>query len=138
MTNIYNQQALLTPLLGVKITAESTFDPSNSSIKDSIFIWLYHIKVVNYTADNIKVVSGRWEIFDKYGKAELEDKALLNNPYVIKSGQSSGCTNIIRLFSDSGIIYGKYFFVNILTDEEFFVNIEAVSLDSILEGKSWN
>ncbi len=138
MTNIYTQRTLLMPKTGVRVVADSTFDPVNSNIKDSLFIWLYNIKVENYTADNIKVISGRWEIFDKYGKAELEDKALFNNPYIIKSGQSSQSTNIIRLFSDSGIIYGKYFFLNLHTKEEFFVDIETVSLDNRLEEKSWN
>lgn len=138
MTNIYNHRTLLIPTPGVRIIAESTFDQFNSNIKDSLFIWLYHIKVDNSTPDNIKVIRGRWDIFDRYGKAQLEDKALLNNHAIIKAGQSSQCTNIIRLFSNSGIIYGKYFFLNLQTNEEFFVDIETVSLDSILESTSWN
>ncbi|WP_341763687.1 ApaG domain [Candidatus Tisiphia endosymbiont of Beris chalybata] len=143
MKNIYkpnNKNNLLVPQspTEVKITAQSTFDHLSSNIKESIFVWLYHITVDNYTANNIKLVSGRWEIFDKYGKAELEDKALINNPYIIKAEQSFEGTNIIRLFSDSGLIYGKYFFLNLETHEEFYVNIEAVSLDNIVEEKRWN
>lgn len=143
MNSIYTKNSksnlLLTQIPAeVQITPQSTFDLLNSNIKDSVFVWLYHIKVDNYTPHNIKLVSGRWEIFDKYGKAELEDKALINNPYIIKAEQSFEGTNIIRLFSDSGLIYGKYFFLNLHTNEEFSVNIEPVSLDNIIQEKSWN
>lgn len=139
MNKIYNQRICLVKNEGeVRITARSVFDKENSNVKDSTFLWLYNITIDNFTCNNIKLIFGRWEVYDKYGKSELEDKVLIDNPCIIKADQSFECTNVIRLFSDSGIIYGKYFFLNMDSNEEFSVDIHSVSLDNGSEKRNWN
>ncbi|XVN42844.1 MAG: ApaG domain [Candidatus Rickettsia vulgarisii] len=139
MSKIYNQRTCLIKNEGeVKVTAQSIFDKESSNTKDSAFVWLYNIKIDNFTYNNIKLISGRWEVYDKYGKSELEDKVLIDNPCIIKADQSFECTNVIRLFSDSGLIQGKYFFLNMDSNEEFSIDIQTVSLDNGSEKRNWN
>jgi len=137
--NIYSQRTWLLRNIGeIKITASSSFDPINSDVINNVFTWHYNITIDNFTPNNLRLIAGRWDVFDKYGKNELQDDVLSTSLIVINKGQSFECKNIVKLFSESGLIQGQYSFINLQSNQKIFVNIPTISLDRIIKEQQWN
>lgn len=114
----------------ITVSVRPQFYNDESKIKHNSFVWLYNVRIKNLAAYSIQIMGRHWQIFDANGKVEeIKGTGVVGQQPVIKPQEVFEYTSQVRLFSSSGLMLGKYFAINMITNQEFAINIPAFSLD---------
>ncbi|WPY00365.1 ApaG-like Co2+/Mg2+ efflux protein [Candidatus Trichorickettsia mobilis] len=114
----------------VRVSVQPEFYAEGSKIEQNSFVWLYSIRIENLSEIPIQVVGRHWQIFDANGKMEeVKGAGVVGQQPIIKPREVFEYTSQVRLFSSSGLMLGRYFAVNLATEQEFVINVPAFSLD---------
>jgi ApaG protein len=118
----------------IEITVWPEFIDSKSSVIGDLFIWAYHIRIDNKSAESVKLTSRYWRIIDEQGVVqEVSGEGVVGEQPLIASGSSYQYSSGVHLRYPSGIMTGHYQMkqLNSLTgiEETFNVKIPTFSLD---------
>ncbi|OWZ25522.1 hypothetical protein CCY16_00954 [Wolbachia endosymbiont of Wuchereria bancrofti] len=92
---------------------------------------MYNVKIKNKSLSTIQLLSRHWQIIDYKGKInEIVGAGVIGEQPVIKPGEVFKYTSGTYLNAPSGIMQGKYEFLNEESTKVFEVTIPSFSLDS--------
>jgi ApaG protein len=98
---------------------------------ENCYVWMYNVKIKNKSQSTIQLLSRYWQIIDYKGKInEIAGVGVIGEQPVIKSGEVFKYTSGTYLNAPSGIMQGKYEFLNEESIKFFEVMIPPFSLDS--------
>ncbi|MDX5527195.1 Co2+/Mg2+ efflux protein ApaG [Wolbachia endosymbiont of Listronotus oregonensis] len=115
----------------VEVTVLPIYIEEQSIPYENCYIWMYNVKIKNKSQSTIQLLSRHWQIIDYKGKInEIAGVGVIGEQPVIKSGEVFKYTSGTYLNAPSGIMQGKYEFLNEESIKIFEVMIPPFSLDS--------
>ncbi|WP_341820963.1 Co2+/Mg2+ efflux protein ApaG [Wolbachia endosymbiont (group A) of Myopa testacea] len=115
----------------VEVTVLPIYIEEQSIPYENCYIWMYNVKIKNKSQSTIQLLSRHWQIIDYKGKInEIAGVGVIGKQPVIKSGEVFKYTSGTYLNAPSGIMQGKYEFLNEESIKIFEVMIPPFSLDS--------
>ena len=139
--NINNNKAwlLYKNLEKIEVTVNPQFYSTEKNMNQNVFTWVYDVKIENFGVSTIQLTRRYWQIFDGLTKIrEIEDEGIVGQQPIIRPNELFEYSSQVTLFSDSGLMLGKYLALDMLTGEKFSINIPAFSLDSFTDRKLVN
>lgn len=122
----------------IKITVLPTYLGEHSSPDDEYFVWAYNVQIENLSAENVQLLSRRWDITDSYGhRQEITGSGVVGKQPIIEPGTTFSYTSGTPLHAPSGFMVGSYQ-MSKADGERFDVDIPAFSLDSPEQAKRPN
>ena len=126
MTNLYS-----TTTEDVIVYAEPEYLETESSSQDSIYVWLYHIRIENKSNQAIQVLNRYWHITDGKGLVqEVEGSGVVGLQPIIEPEQDFEYTSSVSLSTPTGMMHG-YYEVKTGDGKLMQVIIPLFSLDSV-------
>lgn len=123
----------------IKVTVVPTYNPQGSDVSQNMYIWLYCVRIENLSDLSVQVLSRHWQIFDNSGKNEqVKGEGLVGYQPIIMPKEFFEYKSQVRLFSQSGLMRGKYLAIELNTRQEFSITIPAFSLDVDIEKQNFN
>jgi ApaG protein len=115
----------------VKVTVLPIYIEEQSIPYESCYVWMYSVKIKNQGHSTIQLLNRHWQIIDYKGKInEIDGIGVVGEQPVIKPGEIFKYTSGAYLNVPSGIMNGKYEFLNEQSEKIFEVIIPSFSLDS--------
>lgn len=115
----------------VEVTVLPIYIEEQSIPYENCYVWMYNVKIKNKSQSTIQLLSRHWQIIDYKGKInEIAGVGVIGEQPVIKSGEVFKYTSGTYLNAPSGIMQGKYEFLNEESIKVFEVMIPPFSLDS--------
>ncbi|WP_174525421.1 Co2+/Mg2+ efflux protein ApaG [Wolbachia endosymbiont of Nomada leucophthalma] len=115
----------------VEVTVLPIYIEEQSIPYENCYVWMYNVKIKNKSQSTIQLLSRHWQIIDYKGKInEIAGVGVTGEQPVIKSGEVFKYTSGTYLNAPSGIMQGKYEFLNEESIKIFEVMIPPFSLDS--------
>ncbi|WP_353269997.1 Co2+/Mg2+ efflux protein ApaG [Wolbachia endosymbiont (group A) of Myopa testacea] len=115
----------------VEVTVLPIYIEEQSIPYENCYIWMYNVKIKNKSQSTIQLLSRHWQIIDYKGKInEIAGVGVIGEQPVIKSGEVFKYISGTYLNAPSGIMQGKYEFLNEESIRIFEVMIPPFSLDS--------
>ncbi|WP_265036590.1 Co2+/Mg2+ efflux protein ApaG [Wolbachia endosymbiont (group A) of Anomoia purmunda] len=115
----------------VEVTVLPIYIEEQSIPYENCYVWMYNVKIKNKSQSTIQLLSRHWQIIDYKGKVnEIAGVGVIGEQPVIKSGEVFKYTSGTYLNAPSGIMQGKYEFLNEESIKVFEVMIPPFSLDS--------
>lgn len=137
--NAHNKQNLwvfFETTYDISVTVIPEFYSEGSNKEQNTFIWVYNVKIENFSSSTIQMIGRKWQIFDSTGRIEeINGTGLVGQQPIIKPNELFEYASQVRLFSDSGLMRGEYFALDLTLNKELTINIPAFSLDSSTENK---
>lgn len=115
----------------VEVTVLPIYIEEQSIPYENCYVWMYNVKIKNKSQSTIQLLSRHWQIIDYKGKInEIAGVGVIGEQPVIKSAEVFKYTSGTYLNAPSGIMQGKYEFLNEESIKIFEVMIPPFSLDS--------
>ncbi|AAW70632.1 Co2+/Mg2+ efflux protein ApaG [Wolbachia endosymbiont of Brugia malayi] len=115
----------------VEVTVLPVYIEEQSIPYENCYVWMYNVKIKNKSLSTIQLLSRHWQIIDYKGKInEIVGAGVIGEQPVIKPGEVFKYTSGTYLNAPSGIMQGKYEFLNEENTKVFEVTIPSFSLDS--------
>ncbi|WCR58019.1 Co2+/Mg2+ efflux protein ApaG [Wolbachia endosymbiont of Ctenocephalides felis wCfeJ] len=115
----------------VEVTVLPIYIEEQSIPYENCYVWIYNVKIKNKGSSTIQLLSRHWQIIDYKGEVnEIAGVGVIGEQPVIKPGEVFKYTSGTYLNSPSGIMRGKYEFLNEESTKTFEVMIPPFSLDS--------
>ena len=115
----------------VEVTVLPIYIEEQSIPSENCYVWMYNIQIKNQSQSAIQLLSRHWQIIDHRGKVnEINGTGVIGEQPVIKPGEIFKYTSGAYLNAPSGIMQGKYNFLNEESVKLFEVTIPSFSLDS--------
>jgi ApaG protein len=114
----------------ITVTVEPTYLEDQSSPAEGRFVWAYHVRIENKSAETVQLRRRHWRITDGQGRTqEVGGSGVVGEQPVLAPGQSFEYTSGTPLSTPSGIMVGSYE-METRQGESFQIAIPAFSLDS--------
>jgi ApaG protein len=114
---------------GVTISVETFFQPDYSNPLNQEFMFAYRITIENNNKFPVKLLRRHWYIFDSNGGyREVEGDGVVGLQPVINPGEQYQYVSGCNLKTEMGKMYGTYLMENLLSKQEFEVNIPAFEM----------
>ncbi|MDN5247909.1 MAG: Co2+/Mg2+ efflux protein ApaG [Wolbachia endosymbiont of Tyrophagus putrescentiae] len=98
---------------------------------ENCYVWMYSVKIKNNNKSTIQLMSRYWKIIDYTGKVnEVSGIGVVGEQPVIKSGEVFKYASGTYLNAPSGIMQGRYEFLDEESAKIFDVTVPSFSLDS--------
>ncbi|MDG7053062.1 MAG: Co2+/Mg2+ efflux protein ApaG [Wolbachia endosymbiont of Alcedoecus sp.] len=115
----------------VEVTVLPVYIEEQSIPYENCYVWIYNVKIKNKSSSTIQLLSRHWQIIDYKGKVnEIAGAGVIGEQPVIKPGEVFRYTSGTYLNAPSGIMQGRYEFLNEESTKVFEVMIPPFSLDS--------
>ena len=115
----------------VEVTVLPVYIEEQSIPYENCYVWIYNVKIKNKSSSTIQLLSRHWQIIDYKGKVnEIAGTGVIGEQPVIKPGEVFRYTSGTYLNAPSGIMQGRYEFLNEESTKVFEVMIPPFSLDS--------
>ncbi|QMV47520.1 Co2+/Mg2+ efflux protein ApaG [Wolbachia pipientis] len=115
----------------VEVTVLPIYIEEQSIPYENCYVWMYNVKIKNKSQSTIQLLSRHWQIIDYKGKInEIAGVGVIGEQPVIRSGEVFKYTSGTYLNAPSGVMQGKYEFLNEESIKIFEVMIPPFSLDS--------
>ena len=113
----------------VKVTVITEYDIKNSFPSENRFVFRYRITIENQKEEPIQLLKRKWLIYDVgFGFTEVSGEGVIGLTPEILPGETFSYFSNVILRSGVGNMRGNYFLRNLLTDENFEVDIPKFSL----------
>jgi len=114
----------------IEVSVWPEFIDKKTSVLGDLFIWAYHVRIVNKSATEIKLIGRFWRIIDECGNVqEIEGEGVVGEQPVILPNSSYQYSSGVHLKYPSGIMSGKYRIKKLNNDEVIEIKIPNFSLD---------
>jgi len=115
----------------VEVTVLPVYIEEQSIPYENCYVWIYNVKIKNKSSSTIQLLSRHWQIIDYKGKVnEIAGAGVIGEQPVIKPGEVFRYTSGTYLNAPSGIMQGRYKFLNEESTKVFEVMIPPFSLGS--------
>lgn len=115
----------------VKIIVSPVYVEEHSIPYQNCYVWLYSVKIINQSQSTIQLVSRYWQIIDYTGKVnEINGFGVIGEQPTIQAGDIFRYTSGTYLSRPSGVMHGRFEFLNENNSQLFKVPIPPFSLDS--------
>ena len=95
----------------VKIETLSSFLPERSNIKQSIYFFIYRIKIENLSNDSIRLLTRHWDIKDANGNINIVNgEGVVGKTPIINPNEYYTYSSFCPLKTDFGSMKGYYTF----------------------------
>ncbi|MDX1916857.1 MAG: Co2+/Mg2+ efflux protein ApaG [Rickettsiaceae bacterium] len=112
------------------VYAKSFYAAELSNITSHNHVFIYKIKISNRSQDDIKLIAREWTVVQEGGLTDIiRGEGVVGKQPVIKSGKDFEYASQTILFSSSGVMYGKFFCLNLQSWQNISIDIPAFSLD---------
>jgi ApaG protein len=116
---------------GVRISVEQFYQPDYSNPIQGEYMFAYRISIENNNSFPVQLLRRQWFIIDSNTeKREVEGEGVIGVQPIISPGEQyqyiSGC----NLKSELGKMYGSYLMENIMTKQQFRVNIPVFQMEA--------
>jgi ApaG protein len=120
---------------GVKVSAETTYQWTYSNPLIGKYIFSYAITITNHGKHTVQLLRREWEIEDTtWMRRRVAGDGVVGEQPVLAPGELFQYASWCHLMSDMGRMWGKYFFKNLDTDEEFEVDIPEFQMIAPFKG----
>jgi len=93
----------------VKITAESHFVPRLSNNDQTLFYFVYNVKICNEGKKKVQIISRHWDIEDSLGRKRVVDgEGVIGKKPMIEPGKNFEYKSFCPLKTDFGLMKGFY------------------------------
>lgn len=114
---------------GIHISVRPEFVDSQFSSIGNLFVWVYHVRIDNYSGETAKLINRYWKIIDEKGVIqEVNGEGVVGEQPVILANNSYQYESGVHLRHPSGIMTGHYQMQKD-SGELFNVKIPTFSLD---------
>ena len=114
---------------GITVLVETSYIEKDSDPDNQYFVWAYHIKIENNSADTVQLMSRHWMITDALGRQkEVRGAGVVGEQPVLAPGASFSYSSGTPLQTPSGFMRGTYA-MRANNGREFDIEIPAFSLD---------
>lgn len=115
----------------VEVTVLPIYIEEQSIPHENCYVWMYNVKIKNKSSATIQLLNRYWQIIDHEGKVnEITGVGVIGEQPIIRAGEVFKYTSGTYLSVPSGVMQGKYEFLNEESTKIFEVAIPAFSLDS--------
>lgn len=115
----------------IKISAETAFQGHGATTSDCFSVWSYDIQIENMGKSPIMILRRYWKLIDEMGlMREITGDGVVGQKPVIHPGEVFQYTSYANIRAGSGMMYGKYYALDLDSGEEIELDIPAISLDS--------
>jgi ApaG protein len=114
---------------GIRVLAESRYEPHRSAPAERQFFFSYRILIENTSDETAQLVSRRWVITDDTGRvSEVEGPGVVCETPVLAPGESFEYTSFCPLGTPVGTMEGHYLFEVAGSGERFRARIDPFTL----------
>lgn len=113
---------------GITVRVAPRFLPEQSDPSAPRFVWSYHIRLENHSAQTVQLIARHWIITDAHGRTEeVEGEGVVGDQPVIEPGGSFDYISGCPLMTPSGTMHGSYAMA--ADDQLFSIEIPAFALE---------
>src|SRR5690242_19833475 len=99
----------------IKVSVIPAFYHEGSNREQNMFIWVYNVKIENLSNSVVQIIGRHWQIFDEHGKLEeIKGAGVVGQQPILRPAEIFEYTSQVRLFTDSGLMRGEYYAVNLM------------------------
>ncbi len=114
----------------ITVEVEPVYLNDQSDPDKGVYVWAYHVKIVNNGEQAVQLRSRYWKITDASGHIqEVQGEGVVGEQPFLPPGESYEYTSGAPLPTPSGIMGGKYHMES-LDGSRFSIEIPTFSLDS--------
>jgi ApaG protein len=114
----------------IKVVVKPIYLEDQSSPADNHYVWAYHVRIENGSAETVQLRRRHWQITDAMGRIqEVRGAGVVGEQPVLNPGDAFEYTSGTPLPTPSGIMVGSYE-METRDGATFEVAIPAFSLDS--------
>ncbi|NDB84604.1 MAG: Co2+/Mg2+ efflux protein ApaG [Alphaproteobacteria bacterium] len=119
---------------GIIVSVDSFYAAELSNITTHNHVFIYKIRISNRSGDEIKLIAREWTIVQEGGLTEIvRGEGVIGKQPIIKSGEDFEYASQAILFASSGVMYGKFFCLNLQTWQNLTIEVPAFSLDKTIK-----
>jgi ApaG protein len=112
----------------IRVRVQAQYDSSRSRPQQSLWFFLYTVRITNEGHDAVQLVSRHWVITDGMGKVEeVQGPGVVGNQPVLAPGQNFEYTSGCPLTTPFGSMHGTYQMIN-QGKEQFDIEIAPFTL----------
>ena len=112
----------------ISITTVSEYIQERSDPSIPLYLFGYHINIVNNEDANIKLVRRHWDIIDGNGNLNtVNGDGVIGKQPLIAPGENFEYSSFCPIPTDFGIMKG-YYIITDMQDQEYKINIPAFNL----------
>jgi len=112
----------------IRVRVQAEYDPGRSRPQQSLWFFLYTVKITNEGHDPVQLISRHWVITDGMGKVEeVRGPGVVGNQPVLAPGQNFEYTSGCPLTTPFGSMHGTYQMIT-QGDEQFDIEIAPFTL----------
>ncbi|HVT59596.1 MAG TPA: Co2+/Mg2+ efflux protein ApaG [Thermoanaerobaculia bacterium] len=94
---------------GIRVEAESFYDPDRSSPQEGYYFFAYRIRISNLDSETVQLVSREWFITDGNGEMQrVQGPGVVGEQPVLARGDSFEYTSFCPLTTPVGSMHGSY------------------------------
>ena len=94
---------------GIRVEAESYYDPDRSSPLESYYFFAYRIRISNLDSDTVQLMSREWFIVDGNGEEQrVQGPGVVGEQPILDRGESFEYTSFCPLPTAVGSMHGSY------------------------------
>ena len=96
----------------INIEGKSLFLPDKSSLENSVYFFVYNIKIKNQSSEEVRLLSRYWNIKDANGNIDVaEGEGVVGEQPILRMNESYRYTSFCPLKTVFGSMSGFYTFV---------------------------
>ena len=109
---------------GIRISVNTSYQPSHSQPKNSMFLFAYTITIENCGSEPVRLLRRHWYIYESNGQIrEVEGRGVVGEQPKLNPGDLHEYTSACDLSTEIGKMHGTYLMERIDSGEQFYVNI---------------
>ncbi len=114
---------------GIEISVEAFYQAVHSNVEQCKYVHAYRIKITNLNPFDVQLLERHWDIWDSSSQLKVVDgEGVIGEQPIIKSNDYHEYMSWCPLTTDLGYMSGYYRMVNVLTQEDFLVQIPRFRL----------
>lgn len=109
---------------GIKITVDTSYEPSHSHPSEGMFFFSYTITIENCGSESVRLLRRQWYIYESSGLIrEVEGKGVVGEQPRLDPGEKYEYTSACDLSTEIGKMHGTYLMERNKSGKRFYVNI---------------
>jgi len=94
---------------GILIEVYPSFNEEHSNLENSIYVYVYKIRITNQSSQTVQLISRHWTIRDGFNNVEqVVGEGVIGQQPVLRSGESFEYSSFCPLRTPSGSMEGSY------------------------------
>ena len=115
---------------GISVSVDTHFNFSQSTLKESLYLFNYHITIENKNNFPVQLKNREWLVYDSLDIPKIiKGEGVIGEQPTLQPGEVYSYTSSCNLISPIGYMQGHYTFINTNTNEDIIVMIPKFTLN---------